>query len=141
MNKFEKIKAEKECKQIRTTYKCRVFPISEYGKRAFDEANKYLKKETSDIYFNLNYHYPIHEINEQEALNRIEVAAKNSIAGKLIGGGRNQDTGIEKFSVTLGGTYFKDNLILKEDYDVEVFEVLEYLEEKDLLTWSDIKAI
>lgn len=28
-----------------------------------------------------------------------------------------------------------------EDYDVEVFEVVEYLEEKDLITWSDIKKI
>lgn len=132
MNKFEKIKAEKERKQIRTTYKCRVFPITEYGQRAFDEANKYINKETSDICFNLNYYYPIHEIDEQEVLKRVEEAAKNSIAGKLIGGGRNQFTGIEKFSVTLGSTYFKDNLILKEAYNVEVFEVIEYLEEKDL---------
>jgi len=141
MNKFEKIKAEKERKQIRTTYKCRVFPISEYGQRAFDEANKYIDKETSDICFNLNYYYPIHEIDEQEVLKRVEEAAKNSIAGKLIGGGRNQFTGIEKFSVTLGGTYYKGNLLLNVDYDVEVFEVIEYLEEKDLITWFDIKKV
>ena len=141
MKFFQLKKAELEKKKVYVKIKCRTYPISEDGEKNFKNAFKnYEDPFATPAYFELDYYYPKEFINEHQMKQRIEQAGQDSIKGYVVGAGRSKQ-GSEAFNIALLGRTLKSPLVFKEDYDVEVLEIIEYQDNEKQLDWSHIKAV